>query len=199
MSAVLSHTSLVPAPKQEEHDEEAALLAGLLEHDAELSARQRARLVASIMQHDGLPAVQAPAEPSAAQALLRPGMVQAEALACNYALILALNIPAVLQDTGVPPQTVLLGTNYMVLSTLMMALSVLCCVQAFVRRDLRLYCRAVSTAMAATGIFGLLECAAFTAPGGLLPLARPLFFVTLPLISFLIGAVSVARSLQLEA
>lgn len=196
MSAELTHTSLVPAKSQEE---EAALLRGLLERDAGLSARRRTRLVASIMQHDALPAVPPSAEPSAAQALLRPGMVQAEALACNYALILALNIPAVLQDTVVPPQTVLLGTNYMVLSTLMMALSVLCCVQAFVRHDLRIYCRAVSTAMAATGIFGLLECAAFTAPGGLLPLARPLFFVTLPLLSFLIGIFSVVRSLQLEA
>ena len=196
MSAELTESSLVPERSQ---DEEAALLSGLLEHNAELGARQRSRLVASIMQHDAVPAVQQRPGPTTTQALLRPGMVQAEALACNYALILALNIPAVLQDTVVPPQTVLLGTNYMVLSTLMMALSVLCCVQAFVRRDLRVYCRAISTAMAATGIFGLLECAAFTAPGGLLPLARPLFFITLPLLSFLIGISSVVRSLQLEA
>ena len=196
MSAELTPTSLVPTPSREE---EAALLAGLLEHNPEVSARKRAKLVTSIMQHDALPVARPAADPNAAQVLLRPGMAQAEALACNYALILALNVPAALQDTVAPPQTVLLGTNYMVLSTLMMALSVLCCVQAFIRQDLRVYCRAVSTAMAATGVFGLMECAAFTAPGGLLPLARPLFFVTLPLLSFLIGITSVVRSLQAHA
>jgi hypothetical protein len=171
--------------------EQAALLDGLLRYDPRLTPRQRERLVASIMSHPLAPS--APSVMAAAHVLLRPGVVQAETLAVNYALLLSLVLSGSLQYSALPMQAVLLTVNYLVLTSLMMALSLLCLVHAMARVELRHVYRALVVAMGVTGAFGMLESVTVAAPW---PLATPLkllFLVMVPLVSALIALMSVTH------
>ena len=214
---------LVP---QDSDQETARSLHGLLESNPHLTASQKAALVASVMGYapaptlpertlalaagyqgatvlagtgddaGALPARRQPAQPSLARILLRPGVVQAEALAANYALALGLDLSGAMQQAAVPGQAVLLATNYLVLMSLMMGQSLLCLAHAFIKCDLRAPSRAVLVAMATTGIFGTLEYLTFTTPYPLDGPMRLLFVFTLPLISLLVFCMSVARGLR---
>ena len=208
---------------QDPDQETARSLHGLLESNPHLTSSQKAALVASVMgyapaptipertfalaaSYQGtagtgrdtgmLPAIAQSAQPSLARILLRPGVVQAEALAANYALALGLDLSGAMQQAAVPGQAVLLATNYLVLMSLMMGQSLLCLAHAFIKCDLRAPSRAVLVAMATTGLFGTLEYLTFTTPYPLDGPMRLLFVITLPLISLLVFCMSVARGLQ---
>jgi len=214
------HALLAP---QDPDQETARSLHGLLESNPHLTSSQKAALVASVMgyapaptlpertfalaaSYQGtagtgkdmgmLPAIAQSAQPSLARILLRPGVVQAEALAANYALALGLDLSGAMQQAAVPGQAVLLATNYLVLMSLMMGQSLLCLAHAFIKCDLRAPSRAVLVAMATTGLFGTLEYLTFTTPYPLDGPMRLLFVITLPLISLLVFCMSVARGLQ---
>ncbi|HWE64769.1 MAG TPA: hypothetical protein VHB98_23890 [Chloroflexota bacterium] len=176
-------------------NEEATLLEGILAYSPHLTARQRKRLIASVMGHGGIATLPAQAERGASPAaiLLHPGLVQAEALALNYALLFALDVSGSLQYSTLPMQATVIAVNYLVLTGLMMSLSLLCLVHAFVRWDLRNVYRALVVAMGVTGAFGMIESIVFTAPFAYLGPAKVLFMATIPLISALIALCSMAR------
>jgi len=208
---------------QDPDQETARSLHGLLESNPHLTSSQKTALVASVMgyapaptlpertfalaaSYQGtagtgkdmgmLPAIAQSTQPSLARILLRPGVVQAEALAANYALALGLDLSGAMQQAAVPGQAVLLATNYLVLMSLMMGQSLLCLAHAFIKCDLRAPSRAVLVAMATTGLFGTLEYLTFTTPYPLDGPMRLLFVITLPLISLLVFCMSVAHGLQ---
>lgn len=185
-----------PAPPASERDQ-AALLAPLLEHDAGLSARERRHLLTSVMAAGRSLPEPAPAVPrSLGAVLLRPGMVQAQALALNYALVLGLDLSGSLDYTSAATPDALLALNYVVLSGLMMGLSFLCIAHAFMRADLRRPYRAMLVAMATTGIFGLIECMAFTLPDPLGAAMRLLLLFTIPMLSVMVALYSLVRAMM---
>lgn len=175
--------------------EEAALLDGLLAYSPRLTPRQRRRLLVSIMRHRAMPVPRAATAPSGAELLLRPGIVQAETLALNYALLLGLDLSGSLQVSALPMEATLLAVNYLVLTGLMMALSLLCLVQAVVRWELRHVYRGLVVAMGVTGAFGLLESMVLSAPWPVAPPLKVLFLITVPLGSALLALISMARAM----
>ena len=219
------HALVVP---HDANEDTARALYGLLEANPHLTSSQKVALVASVMGYapaptlpertfalaagyqgtpmitggetsgTTLPALRQPVPHSLARILLRPGVVQAEALAANYALALGLDLSGAMQQAAVPGQAVLLATNYLVLMSLMMGQSLLCLAHAFIKCDLRAPSRAVLMAMATTGVFGMLEYLTFTTPYPLDGPMRLLFVITVPLISLLVFCMSVARGLQEE-
>jgi hypothetical protein len=188
-------TSDVTIPERQQ----AAILEGLLTYSPQLTPRQRQRLVASIMRHP--PVLTHPGRPrsSGTELLLRPGVVQAEALALNYALLLGLDLSGSLQYSTIPVEATLLAVNYLVLTGLMMALSLLCLVHALARWEVRNVYRALVVAMGVTGAFGMLESMIFSAPWPIASPLRALFLVTVPLVSVLVALMSMARGVMERA
>lgn len=188
------HTPRHPSLPAGSDREEAEALRAILEHNIDLTPRQREALVATVMAHNYAPAKVQATAPSPGQILLQPGVVQAEALALNYAFVLGLDMSCSLQYAAVPAQAALLAVNYLMLTGLMMLLSLMCLVHAFVRWDLRDLNRAVLVAMGTTGAFGVLECTAFTVPFAYAQLVKLLLVVTVPLLSLLVAACSIIRA-----
>lgn len=191
MSGELTRTS--PPAMTMPESEQAALLEDLLRYSPQLTPRQRRRLMATIMRHPAVPAPATAGLPSGVDMLLRPGIVQAETLALNYALLLGLDVSGSLQYSALPVEATLLAVNYLVLTGLMMTLSLLCLLQALVRWELRPVYRALVIAMAVTGAFGMLESLVFTTPWPAAAPLKVLFLVTVPLVSVLVALNSMAR------
>lgn len=183
-------------PRLSDRDE-AELLGGILVYNPEIPPDRRQGLVRSIMQRSTLEAL-VPAEqqpPSAAALLLRPGVAQAVALGANYGVVLGLDLSGALQTSALPPQALLLGMNYVLLTGLMLSLSLLCLVHSFLHINMRPAYRALLVAMAATGLFGIMETLAFSVSPGFTPLILLLFVVTVPLTSLFIALYSIAHGL----
>jgi hypothetical protein len=184
------------APRLPER-EEAALLSGILAYNQEIPPDRRKVLVRAIMQRPAREALAPvePQQPASSALLLRPGVAQAVALGANYGIVLGLDLSGALQTSSLPPQALLLGVNYVLLTGLMLSLSLVCLVHSFLHINSRPAYRALLVAMAATGLFGLMETLAFSVSADFTPLVLLLFVITVPLTSLFVALYSIARGL----